>query len=167
MKLMDRNLKTFRWVNGHGCALQSATSENDAEKSRADRAVTAHQLVLAQLAAPEAHVRAGAVRLDAQATEIARLTQERDSLAEAATSAAEMRLENSALQERVALLSEQVACHDNLIVSLEDRHVREREAVRAHCEAAIAEERRKTAALQARLGWLGLQTSGTPTGERG
>lgn len=130
-------------------ALEAVTSERDAEKNRADQATTAYQLALAQLATAEAHVQASAVRAAAQATEIGRLTQERDDLVEVATRSAELGLENAALRER----ADQAARLETIIAQMDVRHAQERETMRAAHEAALAEER------QRRLGWLGVPLS--------
>jgi chromosome segregation ATPase len=143
-------------------ALQAAISERDAEQARVDESTVAHQLALAQLATAEAHVQAAHTRVSAQAADIGRLTRERDDLADTATRAAHMGLENVALHERVAVLSEQVTCFERLIRDMEDRHQQEREHLRAHYEQELKEARR-----QRPVALLGAPFPRDDRGERG
>lgn len=142
-------------------ALRAVTSQRDAETTRADQATTAHQLALAQRAAAEAQVQASEVRANASAADVVRLAQERDSLADAATRAAEMGLENSALRERAVALGEQITRLESLIIENERRHQQEREALRAQYAREFGGADRRAP------GWLGAPVHGDNEGERG
>lgn len=158
----DESWKNAAVVEELRSALQAAISERDAERASVDKLTVAHRLALAQLATAEAHVQAAHTRVSAQAADIGRLTQERDDLADAVKQAAEMGLENAALHERAAALSEQVTCFDKLVRDMEYRHQQERESLREHYEHKLKEAYR-----QRSVGLLGAPLSLDDRGERG
>jgi len=150
-----------------GLRLQAAEAERDRERAEALEAKRVSEIERARLGAAEAQLAAAQERIELQASEIMRLQDERQTLVATAASAHELRVENATVRERADGLAHQVARLETLIVEMDRRHQQERDALRATYEAALAEPRRKPSEPETKLGWLGVPTSGTPTGERG
>jgi hypothetical protein len=131
--------------------LVGVEAERDAALARAHRADHGRELDQVQRASAQAQIdvlKAAAVNHSA---EVSRLQGRCTALEGVAAEVPELRGENAALRERADALADQVGRQDVFILEMNRRHERELAAIRADYDSKLVEERRQSAAREARL----------------
>jgi hypothetical protein len=148
--------------------MKAAASERDAAVARAEKAEHGQELAHVQRASADAQVealQAGAVNHGA---EVSRLLDERQGLEAAVAQTMELRAENAGLTARAAAMADQIGRLEKLMADMDARHERDRAAMEAAHNLALADERKRSAVREAGLlAKIGAPAESTSQGERG